>query len=152
MFFQRRALVSLSGKKCVWLRAPHCSPSHQLGSSERLRGLARPSASSHLSASRTHTRQCSHPPGIPASSSAAAERKSPLFKDSWLLQEHLLFQIVMFGQFTLFIRLEINGSQSRRKVNKRLQKVLSHATRLSAGLVGGRGLVCGNESKTMFTN
>lgn len=68
---------------------------------------------------------------LQATSSAPAERKSPLFKDSWQLQEHILFQIVMFGQFTLFIRFEINGSQSQRKVNKRLQKVLSHATRLA---------------------
>lgn len=68
---------------------------------------------------------------LQATSSASAERKSPLFKDSWLLQEHILFQMAVFGQFTLFIRFEINGSQSRRKVNKRLQKVLSHATRLA---------------------
>lgn len=123
---------------------------------------ARPSASSHLSA-RALMRPRRHsggqqPPAasrqefqisvqkLQATSSASAERKSPLFKDSWLLQEHILFQIVMFGQFTLFIRFEINGSQSRRKVNKCLQKVLSHATRLARPRRWGP-LVCGKRVK-----
>lgn len=43
-------------------------------------------------------------------------------KDSWLLQLCILFQIVMFRQFSLFIRFKIDGSQSdgRHGVNKRL--------------------------------
>lgn len=39
------------------------------------------------------------------------EEALPL-KDSWLLQLYILFQIVVFRQFSLFIHLEIDGSQS----------------------------------------
>lgn len=140
---------------CIWPSAPHCSPSNELDDeSKQHRGGPRGHSlcvcvcavlHPHTYLRRVCMRQLRQsvdrrrlPRGIPdrraklqATSSASAERKSPLFKDSWLLQEHILFQIVMFGQFTLFIRFEINGSQSRRKVNKRLQKVLSHATRLA---------------------
>lgn len=51
------------------------------------------------------------------------EEVSP-FKDSWPLQLCILFQIVVFRQFSLFIRFKIDGSQSggRRGVNKRLHR------------------------------
>ena len=59
-----------------------------------------------------------------ATSLVSDERKSPLLKDSWLLQVCILFQIVVFRQFSLFIRFKIDGSQSvgRRGVNKRLHR------------------------------